>query len=83
MSVIKLQEEELQELRDIETKNNQIIVGLGVLDLDIESLREKRNKLREDFKNLKIRQGKSGEDLQEKYGEGNINLETGEFTAIE
>ena len=38
MSVIKLQEEELQTLKEIQTKNNEIIVNLGTLDLDIDAL---------------------------------------------
>ena len=89
MSVIKLQEEELQTLKEIQTKNNEIIVNLGTLDLDIdalttnlESLKERRKNLRNDFKDLKAKHAKVGQDLTEKYGEGNIELETGEFTAI-
>ena len=53
MSVVKLQEEELQELKEIQKANNEIIVNLGALDLDInateislESLKERRKKLR-------------------------------------
>ena len=90
MSVVKLQEEELQELKEIQKANNEIIVNLGALDLDInateislESLKERRKKLRNDFIDLQARQKKSAQELQDKYGEGNIDLETGEFAAIE
>jgi phosphopantetheine adenylyltransferase len=90
MSIVKLQEKELQELKEIQTKNSEIIIGLGTLDLDIEatevaleSLKERRKNLRKDFKDLVERQNKSAKDLQDKYGEGNIDLETGEFDAVE
>ena len=89
MSVVKLQEEELQELKEIQKANNEIIVNLGALDLDInateislESLKERRKKLRNDFIDLQARQKKSAQELQDKYGEGNIDLEKGEFTPI-
>lgn len=90
MSIVKLQEKELQELKEIQAKNSEIIIGLGTLDLDIEatevaleSLKERRKNLRKDFKDLVERQKKSAKDLQDKYGEGNIDLETGEFAAVE
>ncbi len=90
MSIVKLQEKELQELKEIQAKNSEIIIGLGTLDLDIEatevaleSLKERRKNLRKDFKDLVERQKKSAKDLQDKYGEGNIDLETGEFDAVE
>ena len=73
MSIVKLQEEELQELKEIQKTNNEIIVNLGALDLDInateislESLKERRKKLRKDFIDLQVRQKKSAQELQDK-----------------
>ena len=90
MSIIKLQEEEITKLKDIQSKNNEIVFNLGILDLDInaleisiESLKERRKNLRNDFENLSKEQKVNAEDLTEKYGDGNIDLETGEFTAVE
>jgi len=90
MSIIKLQEEEITKLKDIQSKNNEIVFNLGILDLDInaleiniESLKERRKNLRNDFENLLKEQKEGAKDLTEKYGDGNIDLETGEFTAVE
>jgi|TARA_R110002050_G_scaffold126486_3_gene247238 seryl-tRNA synthetase len=90
MSIIKLQEEEITKLKEIQSKNNEIVFNLGILDLDInaleisiESLKERRKNLRNDFENLSKEQKVNAKDLTEKYGDGNIDLETGEFTAVE
>jgi len=40
---------------------------------------QKENVLKE-FKSLQEDQTKTGKELQDKYGEGNISLENGEFT---
>ena len=42
-------------------------------------LREGREELENKFKQLRSSQQEFAAELQEKYGEGTINLETGEF----
>lgn len=73
---IKLQEEELQSIKETQTRITQLIYGLGQLEVqktniltELESVQEKQNKL--------------AKELQDKHGEGNINLETGELTLTE
>jgi hypothetical protein len=36
----------------------------------------------ENFANLQEKSNKTAKELQEKYGDGNIDLETGEFTLV-
>ena len=74
--VIKLQEEELQSIKETQTRITQLIYGLGQLEVqktniltELESVQEKQNGL--------------AKELQNKHGEGNINLETGELTLTE
>jgi hypothetical protein len=70
---IKLQEEELQNIKEAQTKITQLIYGLGQLEV------QKTNVLTQ-LEEAQLGQSKLGKELQDKYGEGNINLETGEIT---
>jgi len=71
--IIKLQEKELQDIKDAQTKITQLIYGLGQLEV------QKTNILAQ-LEEAQLKQNTLGKDLQEKYGEGDINLETGEIT---
>ena len=79
MSNKKLSEEELQQLRDFQGQDNQIIFALGQLALQDVFREEQKESLIKDYKALMARQETLGRDLQEKYGEGSIDLEKGEF----
>lgn len=73
---IKLSKEELQILKELQTKGNQLIFTLGQIEAQKTSI---FNQIQE----VQNANDKIGKELQEKYGDGNINLETGEFTKIE
>ena len=73
MSEIKLQKKELQELKELRDKGNNLIFSLGNLVIQQFDLYSQFIEVRED-------QNKVGKELQEKYGEGNIDLDTGKFT---
>ena len=79
MSNKKLSEEELQQLKDFQGQDNQIIFALGQLALRDIFREEQKESLIKDYKALMARQETLGRDLQEKYGEGSIDLEKGEF----
>jgi len=76
MSKIKLSEKELQMLKDLQTEGNELIFSLGQLEAQKVSLYSS-------VKEVQGKQDKLGKELQEKYGDGNIDLETGEFTKPE
>lgn len=76
----KLSNEELQELKDYQEKINLIVISLGKLDLQIDSLKRDHEKLVKDYQEIEKSQFETAKKLQDKYGEGNINLENGEFT---
>ena len=76
MNTIKLSEKELQTLNELQTKGNQLIFTLGQIEAQKTSI---FNQIQE----VQTENDKIGKELQEKYGDGNINLETGEFTKPE
>jgi|TARA_B100001094_G_C18032053_1_gene720634 hypothetical protein len=81
MSKNKLSNEELQTLKDYQVQINELVGGMGVVELRIYDLEEQKDKILENYSKIKNDQNKFGQELQKKYGEGNIDLESGEITA--
>jgi hypothetical protein len=79
----KLLKEELQTLQDYQVKSNETVTILGSIELQINSLNNQKSEVLQSFEILQKEQAKTGKELQSKYGEGNINLENGEFTPVE
>lgn len=63
-------------LKDLQTEGNELIFSLGQLEAQ-------KVPLYSSVKEVQEKQDKLGKELQEKYGDGNIDLETGEFTKPE
>ena len=80
---IKLSEEELQKLKDFNEKRNQITSNLGRVDIQKAILEGQRSMILENLAKLQEEENTVGKELQDKYGEGNIDLDTGEFTKTE
>jgi len=70
--VKKLNEEELQVVKNIKREYDEIAFGLG--DIAI-----RKSRLLESYKKLSERESEIFKQLTYKYGNGNINLETGEI----
>jgi predicted nuclease with TOPRIM domain len=75
-----LTEEELNQLREFQTKNNEILNTLGQIEVQKAILEGNSTSLLSEMADLREKQNKMSKELQEKYGDGNINLDTGEFT---
>ncbi|MDB4378186.1 hypothetical protein N9Z41_00300 [bacterium] len=80
---IKLSEEELQKLKGFQEKRNQITFNLGQVDIQRALLEGQRSIILENLAKLQEEENAVGKELQDKYGEGNIDLDTGEFTKTE
>jgi len=80
---LKLTEEEMTQLNQFKTNSELILREFGqisLLELQLEKRREAAERTLEQNDQNQVAFSKS---LQEKYGAGNINLETGEFTPAE
>ena len=82
MEVKKLLDTELKTLKEYQEGVNKIIINLGRLDLQIDALKRDKEKLLKEYQELEVNQIKTAQELQNKYGEGNIDLENGEFTPL-
>jgi hypothetical protein len=72
----KITEEELEQLKDQESKKSAILHDLGVLET------QKHNLLHA-YAVIQDKQNKSKVALEDKYGKINIDLSDGSFTQIE
>lgn len=75
----KLTESELKQLKEIHSKYNGSLFDLGQLELQFAVLEGKKNEILSLIADLQSDQNKLAKDLQSKYGEGEINLNTGEI----
>ena len=76
-----LTQEELQEVKNLQVENNNLISQFGELEVIIQNLSLRKEELITKLKELKDREVKIGQTLQDKYGDGNIDIETGEFVS--
>jgi len=80
MNKIYLTEAEKKEIVDIQNQENDYMVQLGQIEYQIQSLKSQKNTIGESLKQFEQRKTKFAQQLQDNYGEGSINIETGEFT---
>tara|TARA_B100001173_G_C15752154_1_gene447330 strand:+ start:400 stop:651 length:252 start_codon:yes stop_codon:yes gene_type:complete len=75
----KLSTEEVATLKNYQDITNEIVGGLGQIRLQTELLEQKEEQLLERFKDLQKDQITTAEELTKKYGDGNLDIEKGEF----
>lgn len=73
---MKLSKEELQKLQSNQQVSNEVIFAIGELELQKAGLIDQ-------FRELSIQQKDLGDQLTKKYGDGKINLNTGEIVPID
>jgi hypothetical protein len=80
---VKLSSEELDQLQKINEEANEITVSLGKIEIDKLVLENSRNTLLARLNELYKSQDTLAEELAKKYGDGTINMTSGEFTKTE
>jgi hypothetical protein len=80
---IKLSKEELEILKGYQQQQNSITFELGQVDINRAILEGQRASVLDKLGDLQEKTNKTAKELQEKYGDGNIDLESGEFTTTE
>lgn len=63
-----------------EARNNMAAIQSELGSIALIELRKEA--LLEEYKNQQNALNKASEDIREEYGDGEVNLETGEFTAV-
>ena len=80
---IKLSQEEVQTLTQLQSDQQTLINSFGEVEMQIQLAEIKKDSLVEALTSLKNKEVEVGKMLQDKYGNGTINLESGIFTKTE
>jgi hypothetical protein len=74
-----LTQEEITQLKSVQQDRLNLIERFGVLEIQKQEIKNQEQQLSSAYQELKQYEEKLGKQLQEKYGDGTINLEKGEF----
>ena len=77
--VKKFTTDELTKLKDIANKYLEIQDKLGSLEIQKAMIEKQRNDILSELSDLQLNEDKLGIQLNEKYGDGTIDIEKGEF----
>lgn len=87
---IKFTEHEMQSIAKLQNEYQQSIFALGQIDLEktdleqqLSQLKEQRDKVYENWKNLQNQENDLLNSLSQKYGDGSLNLKDGTFKPIQ
>lgn len=71
---------ELQNLKELQQEQTTLITNFGQVEFQIQLLEIQKEKLIEDLEKIKGKETTLAESLEEKYGQGVINIEEGTLT---
>ena len=80
---IKLSQEEIDAIKNLQVSQQNLITQFGQLEYQMQLLELQKDKLVEVMGELQEQEVTIGKDLNEKYGNGTVDLETGMFTKTE
>ena len=83
MKQIKLSEEEIQTLSQLQSNQQNLIKSFGEIEFKIQLAESQKDSLIETLNSLVEEEKEVGKKLQDKYGNGTIDLESGLFTKTE
>ena len=80
---IKFTPEEIQEIQDLQQLYTTVVTQAGQVHLEEITLHERKKQVEANFEEVKRKEQEILSNLNTKYGQGSINIETGEFTPSE
>jgi len=83
MEKVQLASEELSKLQDLNSKVADIVTSLGQIEIQISLLKDNKKSLLDSFAQIQQDQDQLAQELTQKYGDGKIDIATGEFTKAE
>jgi len=79
MENTKLSQEELQSIQQLQEKNRAIVMEFGEIELIKLNLERRAENAKKFLADLREEENTFGKSLSEKYGDGTVDLSTGEF----
>jgi hypothetical protein len=79
---VKFNDGELKEIREVQNLYNTVVFQAGQVYLDEITLHDRKGQVEANLQEVKKREQEIVSKLTTTYGQGSINLETGEFTPV-
>ena len=79
---IKLEQEELQRIAQIQQVSQNIVIEYGNIELGRKALEARAQRADEALEALRLNEQELAQTLEEKYGKGTINLDEGIFIPV-
>ncbi len=76
-NVTKLEEQELNQLKELQQKQETLISNFGQIEYQIQSLELEKEKFVEQLEKIKQKEKTLADNLSAKYGNGTINIDEG------
>ena len=76
-----LTQDEITQLKAVQQERYSIVDKFGTIEIQFQELESTKQKLKLEYEKLKQKEDVLGKQLQDKYGDGTINLEKGEFVS--
>lgn len=76
----KLDPQELQQLKELQSNQQNLVNQFGTLEYQIQSLELQKETLVESLDKLRTKETELANNLTKKYGDGVINIEKGTFS---
>ena len=77
---IKFSEQEINELKDLQSEYQKVIYSWGQLQVERKILETKESEIESIYTSLNQKEKVLMDSLSTKYGDGSLNLENGTFT---
>jgi hypothetical protein len=74
-----LTQEEITQLKNVRERRVQLVESFGILESRLQEINLQKENLKDNLKNLIQEENDLGRSLQQKYGDGSIDLDKGEF----
>jgi stress response protein YsnF len=74
-----LTQEEIQKLTELKSQFNELVNVVGNVEIQLMDLQLKKEQLKSSLQSLQQQEIAIAKELEDKYGQGSISLETGEF----
>jgi hypothetical protein len=77
-----LEQEEIQSIKDLQTKREQLMADFGFIEMRIQELELQKENLINLLIEVRNSEATLSNELQAKYGNGTIDLEKGEINVV-
>ena len=79
MEKVYLTKEEIDQITDLQNLENNLVTELGNIEYQLQILTSNKENVKERIMKMREQSDALGVQLQEKYGDGEINVVSGEF----